>query len=137
MEFIITHNLRDLHDPTASRQCELSTGWHGAGTSLDPEWIGTTCVQHMVSAVSVDKVRVRVERLAVFPLQQSKAIQMLAKSRRFAGVTGPVVTVVMDGVGARASRVGNAVADAHTPTLDRLFANHPHIELKAHGTAVG
>ncbi len=62
---------------------------------------------------------------------------MLAKSRRFAGVTGPVVTVVMDGVGARASRVGNAVADAHTPTLDRLFANHPHIELKAHGTAVG
>ncbi len=66
-----------------------------------------------------------------------KVTGMLSKSKRFAGVTGPVVTVVMDGVGAREARVGNAVSDAHTPTLDRLLADYPHIQLKAHGTAVG
>lgn len=62
---------------------------------------------------------------------------MLSKSKRFAGVTGPVVTVVMDGIGARDALVGNAVADAHTPTLDRLLASYAQIRLKAHGTAVG
>ncbi len=62
---------------------------------------------------------------------------MLSRSKRFTGVAGPVVTVVMDGIGARAAGAGNAVADAHTPTLDRLFAGYPHTLLKAHGTAVG
>lgn len=62
---------------------------------------------------------------------------MLSRSKRFAGVTGPVLTVVMDGVGMRGTRIGNAVADAHTPTLDRLFAGYSHTLLKAHGTAVG
>ena len=62
---------------------------------------------------------------------------MLQKSNRLAGITGPVVTVVLDGVGQRSARAGNAVANACTPTLDRLFARSPHILLKAHGTAVG
>lgn len=62
---------------------------------------------------------------------------MLSRSKRFSGVPGPVLTVVMDGVGMRDGRIGNAVADAHTPTLDRLLANYPHTLLKAHGTAVG
>ncbi len=43
----------------------------------------------------------------------------------------------MDGIGQRGVALGNAVADAHTPTLDRLYAACPHMLLKAHGTAVG
>jgi len=62
---------------------------------------------------------------------------MLARSSKFRGVPGPVVTIVMDGIGQRANAIGNAVSDAHTPTLDRLFASCPHVRLKAHGTAVG
>jgi 2,3-bisphosphoglycerate-independent phosphoglycerate mutase len=62
---------------------------------------------------------------------------VLNRSSRFEGVTGPVVTVVMDGIGCCGARAGNAVADAHTPTLDRLLARYPNILLKAHGTAVG
>ncbi|HQY70681.1 MAG TPA: 2,3-bisphosphoglycerate-independent phosphoglycerate mutase [Pseudomonadales bacterium] len=62
---------------------------------------------------------------------------MLSRSSIFPGVAGPVVTVVMDGIGQRGATAGNAVADAHTPTLDRLFARYPHTLLKAHGTAVG
>ena len=62
---------------------------------------------------------------------------MLHRSNRLAGITGPVVTVVLDGVGQRSAHLGNAVANACTPTFDRLFARYPHILLKAHGLAVG
>lgn len=62
---------------------------------------------------------------------------MLKRNSRFAGVSGPVVTIVMDGVGISPTRVGDAVANAHTPTLDRLFKQYPNITLKAHGKAVG
>ncbi len=51
--------------------------------------------------------------------------------------TGPVVLVVMDGVGMNPRTVGNAVAAANKPTLDFLYANYPLRPLKAHGTAVG
>ena len=49
----------------------------------------------------------------------------------------PVVLVVMDGVGINASEFGNAVKKAYKPTLDELWANCPHTEIKAHGLAVG
>lgn len=49
----------------------------------------------------------------------------------------PVVLVVMDGVGINPSDYGNAVKNAYTPTLDKLFANYPYTEIKAHGVAVG
>jgi 2,3-bisphosphoglycerate-independent phosphoglycerate mutase len=62
---------------------------------------------------------------------------MLQKLASFAGVKGPVVTIVMDGYGIPKSDVGSAIAAARKPTLDRLFANYPHILLRAHGTAVG
>ncbi|MDR2624982.1 MAG: 2,3-bisphosphoglycerate-independent phosphoglycerate mutase [Zoogloeaceae bacterium] len=63
---------------------------------------------------------------------------MLSKSP-FPGVAGPVALIVLDGVGvsANSAALGNAVAAARKPTLDALFAEHPHILLKAHGTAVG
>jgi len=50
---------------------------------------------------------------------------------------GPIVTIVMDGVGYSANKEGNAVEKAYTPTLDKLFEKYPHTFLKAHGTAVG
>jgi 2,3-bisphosphoglycerate-independent phosphoglycerate mutase len=64
-------------------------------------------------------------------------LPVLKRRADFAGVPGPVVTIVMDGVGYREPGEGNAVAAALTPTLDRLYAGSPHILLRAHGTAVG
>ena len=53
------------------------------------------------------------------------------------GVTGPVVTIVMDGVGLGSNTEGDAVWKAYTPTLDMLMKKYPWVKLKAHGTAVG
>ena len=55
----------------------------------------------------------------------------------FAGIEGPVLTIVMDGIGIAPACVGNAVTEAYTPTLDRLMKDYPMVALKAHGTAVG
>ena len=62
---------------------------------------------------------------------------MLQKLPAFPGVAGPVVVIVLDGYGLPKSDVGSAIAAARKPTLDRLFAECPHIHLRAHGTAVG
>jgi 2,3-bisphosphoglycerate-independent phosphoglycerate mutase len=62
---------------------------------------------------------------------------MLQKLSTFAGVPGPVVIIVLDGYGIPRNDVGSAIAAARKPTLDALFAKHPHIRLMAHGTAVG
>ena len=53
------------------------------------------------------------------------------------GVKGPVLTIVMDGVGIAPATEANAVSLAYTPTLDMLMAKYPTVKLKAHGTAVG
>ena len=63
-------------------------------------------------------------------------VQALKKGK-FKGVEGPLLTIVMDGVGLAPDNGGNAVAAAHTPTLDRLMRDYPTVRLKAHGTAVG
>lgn len=63
----------------------------------------------------------------------SKKLNKLA----FQGVQGPVVTIVMDGVGIAPDGPGNAVKNAYTPNLDRLMAERPMVALRAHGTAVG
>ena len=63
--------------------------------------------------------------------------EKLTKLDKFAGVEGPVLTIVMDGVGLTAEGEGNAVAKAVTPNLDRLMKEYPMVTLKAHGTAVG
>lgn len=52
-------------------------------------------------------------------------------------VQGPVVVIVMDGIGEGTANEGNAVYLAKKPTLDYLLKNCPHTLLKAHGTAVG
>ena len=61
----------------------------------------------------------------------------LKKLNNFEGVAGPVLTIVMDGVGIAPEGLGNAVTRAYTPTLDRIMAKYPMVTLKAHGTAVG
>ncbi len=62
---------------------------------------------------------------------------MLKKNPNYARIKGPIVTVVMDGIGLSGNTVGNAFANANTPVLDRLFKQYGHIALKAHGKAVG
>lgn len=64
-------------------------------------------------------------------------MKTLQKLKNFDGVKGPVLTIVMDGVGLAPEGPGNAVKSAYTPNLDMLMANYPHVALKAHGTAVG
>jgi len=61
----------------------------------------------------------------------------LKKSTKFEGVKGPLLTIVMDGVGIAADNGANAVASAYTPTLDRIMKEYPTLAIKAHGTAVG
>ena len=50
---------------------------------------------------------------------------------------GPVVLVIMDGVGFGKYKDGDAVAAAMTGNLDKLYATCPWTKLKAHGVAVG
>ena len=50
---------------------------------------------------------------------------------------GPVIVVIMDGVGVGRGDEGDAVALARTPTLDGLRTRFPWRTLRAHGTAVG
>jgi len=61
----------------------------------------------------------------------------LNKLTNFEGVSGPVVTIVMDGIGIAPESEGNAISLAYTPTLDMLMAKYPTVKLAAHGMAVG
>jgi len=61
----------------------------------------------------------------------------LHKSSRFAACPGPLVTVVLDGVGLSPREDGDAVKAARTPMLDHLMRDCPMTTLRAHGTAVG
>ena len=64
-------------------------------------------------------------------------VEPLKKLSGFDGIKGPVLTIVMDGVGLAPASVANAVTSAYTPTLDMLMEKYPMVKLKAHGTAVG
>jgi 2,3-bisphosphoglycerate-independent phosphoglycerate mutase len=61
----------------------------------------------------------------------------LEKHPTFPGVRGPVVVVVMDGVGYGGQNESDAVFLARKPSLDYLHAHCPRTRLRAHGTAVG
>jgi 2,3-bisphosphoglycerate-independent phosphoglycerate mutase len=64
-------------------------------------------------------------------------LERLGEHESFRPPKGPLLLVIMDGIGMNPAKTGNAVALAHTPTLDRLFASCPHTLLRAHGKAVG
>jgi len=61
----------------------------------------------------------------------------LKKHSKFAGREGPLLLIIMDGIGLGPQDERNAVFMANTPTLDRLFASKLFCSLQAHGTAVG
>ncbi|MFZ0449222.1 MAG: 2,3-bisphosphoglycerate-independent phosphoglycerate mutase [Desulfatiglandaceae bacterium] len=61
----------------------------------------------------------------------------LDKLKGFPGRKGPLLLVIMDGVGIGAQDEANAVYLAGTPNLDQLCASRLYCELRAHGTAVG
>jgi 2,3-bisphosphoglycerate-independent phosphoglycerate mutase len=61
----------------------------------------------------------------------------LTRNPKFSGPEGPVVLIIMDGVGIGHGDAGDMVAKASTPTLDWLKENSIYTQLKAHGLAVG
>ena len=63
--------------------------------------------------------------------------ELLAKHPFRVAPEGPVLTVVMDGVGFGRGDASDAVAHARTPNLDRLLTLPTSLRLAAHGRAVG
>ena len=61
----------------------------------------------------------------------------LNKNSAWKGRRGPVVLVIMDGVGYGKYKEGDAVANSKMDNLNALTKKNPHTRLKAHGTAVG
>ncbi|MGR3984798.1 MAG: 2,3-bisphosphoglycerate-independent phosphoglycerate mutase [Gammaproteobacteria bacterium] len=61
----------------------------------------------------------------------------LDKLASFSGRPGPLLLIVMDGVGLAPPGPANAVSLARTPALDALTASKWHARLHAHGTHVG
>jgi 2,3-bisphosphoglycerate-independent phosphoglycerate mutase len=64
-------------------------------------------------------------------------MEALKKNPSWKGRRGPVVLVIMDGVGYGKYKEGDAVADSKMDHLTALTGKSPHTKLKAHGTAVG
>ncbi len=61
----------------------------------------------------------------------------LTKWNHFPGRRGPLLVIIMDGIGLGKQDKSNAVFLAKTPTLDALVQTPFMVPLKAHGTAVG
>lgn len=61
----------------------------------------------------------------------------LKKLAKYSEFPGPVVLVIMDGVGIGKRDESDGVHMAYTPMLDALFQEPLYAQLKAHGTAVG
>jgi len=57
--------------------------------------------------------------------------------KHFRGRKGPLLLIIVDGVGIGKADETNAVYQARTPHLDKLLASELCTKLKAHGTAVG
>jgi len=64
-------------------------------------------------------------------------MEALKKNPAWKGRKGPLVLVIMDGVGCGKYKEGDAVADSKMYNLNAITAKSPHTKLKAHGTAVG
>ncbi|MDZ4198262.1 MAG: 2,3-bisphosphoglycerate-independent phosphoglycerate mutase, partial [Kiritimatiellia bacterium] len=64
-------------------------------------------------------------------------MNILKKSKTFSGPRGPVVLLILDGVGIGCGDDGDLVATSPTPNLDALSQSSIASRLLAHGTAVG
>ena len=49
----------------------------------------------------------------------------------------PMMLMILDGFGLNPKQEGNAIAAAHTPNLDKIFASYPKTSLSASGLSVG
>ncbi|MBW1920205.1 MAG: 2,3-bisphosphoglycerate-independent phosphoglycerate mutase [Deltaproteobacteria bacterium] len=61
----------------------------------------------------------------------------LEKLKYFKGRKGPLLLIIMDGIGIGRRDETDAVFLARTPTLDRLMGSKLYTQLQAHGVAVG
>ena len=59
------------------------------------------------------------------------------KRKKFSPRRGPIVLVILDGVGIGKYPEGDGVTEARTEVLDELIKQWPSTQLKAHGTSVG
>jgi 2,3-bisphosphoglycerate-independent phosphoglycerate mutase len=73
----------------------------------------------------------------IYDFQRGAIMKPLVKSTRFTPRSGPLVLVIMDGIGIGDGGKGDAVSLANTPILDSLRENSLYTTLQAHGTAVG
>lgn len=64
-------------------------------------------------------------------------VEALKKNPAWQGRKGPVVLIIMDGVGYGKYAEGDAVADSKMLALDAIKELSSHTQLKAHGKAVG
>ena len=64
-------------------------------------------------------------------------IKALTPLTGYQGFAGPVVVIIMDGVGIGSRDEKDGVYQANTPVLDALFTEPLMVTLKAHGQAVG
>ena len=64
-------------------------------------------------------------------------LEALKKDTAWKGRRGPLVLVIMDGVGYGKYKEGDAVTDSKMYNLEAVKAKSPHTKLKAHGKAVG
>ena len=67
----------------------------------------------------------------------AESVRPLERNKNWKGRRGPVVLVIMDGVGYGKYADGDAVKASRMANLTWLTAGSPHTQLKAHGTAVG
>jgi len=61
----------------------------------------------------------------------------LKRSKEFAGRSGPLLLIIMDGIGLGKRDASDGVFSARTPCLDKLFESELFVPLQAHGKAVG
>ena len=64
-------------------------------------------------------------------------VEQLQKIDCWRNIPGPVVTVIMDGLGLGPQDASDGVYVSYTPVLDALLQKPLAGQLKAHGTAVG
>ncbi len=67
----------------------------------------------------------------------SDMVEQLAKIPHWQKIDGPVVLVVMDGLGIGSGDASDGVAVSYTPVLDGLRCGELSTQLQAHGKAVG
>ena len=69
--------------------------------------------------------------------ERKKMELKLKKTDKFTPRKGPLLLIILDGVGIGKKTDANAVYKADTPCMDRLFKSDLYEQIQAHGTAVG